>query len=154
MALLTNYRAIVGLWTGLAAGTIYLLVEMALVAVMGGSPWQAIRAIGFGKSPSFELGVLIFALFFHFIRAIASAMVLTAFTHRLSLGVAIPVGAIAGAAFYGAIAAFYGTTGKFSQAPFPEDAGRSVAVLLTTYVIFGIACSVLYNVFQRGVKVP
>ena len=137
------------LWSGLIAGAVFLLMEMALVAsVGGGSPWGPPRMIGaivlgIGVLPppaTFDLGVLLVAMIVHFALAILIAIPLGWTISRRRLGLAASIGAGAGYGVIIYLVNFYGFT-----ALFPWFADSRTPVTLISHLVFGMVLGWVYH---------
>ena len=137
------------IWAGIIAGVVFMMLEMVLVATVGGgSPWgspRMIAAIGMGKDvlpppATFDLGVMIVAMAIHFVLAILLGMILGLIVSRWKLGLmaSIGVGAIFGLAVY--LVNFYGFT-----ALFPWFAMARTPITLLTHVMFGTVLGWSYH---------
>lgn len=137
------------IWAGIIAGVVFMMLEMVLVATVGGgSPWgppRMIAAIGMGKDvlpppATFDLGVMIIAMAIHFVLAILLGMILGLIVSRWKLGLmaSIGVGAIFGLAVY--LVNFYGFT-----ALFPWFAMARTPITLLTHVMFGTVLGWSYH---------
>ena len=137
------------IWAGIIAGVVFMMLEMVLVATVGGgSPWgppRMIAAIGMGKDvlpppATFDLGVMIIAMAIHFVLAILLGMILGLIVSRWKLGLmaSIGVGAIFGLAVY--LINFYGFT-----ALFPWFAMARTPITLLTHVMFGTVLGWSYH---------
>src|SRR3546814_4866674 len=94
------------IWAGVAAGVVFMVLEMALVAlVMGDSPWappRMIAAIGMGEGvlpppATFDAGVFAVAMAIHFALAVVLAILLGWGISRFGLGLVVSI--VAGAVF-------------------------------------------------------
>ena len=137
------------IWAGIIAGVVFMMLEMVLVATVGGgSPWgppRMIAAIGMGKDvlpppATFDLGVMIIAMAIHFVLAILLGMILGLIVSRWKPGLmaSIGVGAIFGLAVY--LVNFYGFT-----ALFPWFAMARTPITLLTHVMFGTVLGWSYH---------
>ena len=137
------------IWAGIIAGVVFMMLEMVLVATVGGgSPWgppRMIAAIGMGKDvlpppATFDLGVMIIAMALHFVLAILLGMILGLIVSRWKPGLmaSIGVGAIFGLAVY--LVNFYGFT-----ALFPWFAMARTPITLLTHVMFGTVLGWSYH---------
>ena len=137
------------IWAGIIAGVVFMMLEMVLVATVGGgSPWgppRMIAAIGMGKDvlpppATFDLGVMIVAMAIHFVLAILLGMILGLIVSHWKLGLmaSIGVGAIFGLAVY--LVNFYGFTVLF-----PWFAMARTPITLLTHVVFGTVLGWAYH---------
>jgi hypothetical protein len=97
-------------WAGLVAGAVFLMVEMAMVALTGGSPWDPPRmmaAIVLGKGvlpppATFDMMIMMAAMAVHFMLSVLLGFV-AAFGFarwRPGLGVGALAGGVFGLALY------------------------------------------------------
>lgn len=98
-----------GVWAGIIAGAVFLMLEMLLVwAVKGESPWGPPRMIGAmvlgeGVLPppaTFDIGIVMMAMVIHFILSVAYGLLGAWMVHRFDMGVALLVGGVYGLAIY------------------------------------------------------
>jgi hypothetical protein len=101
-----------GVWAGLVAGAVFMMLEMILVWVIKGeSPWapphmMAAMILGEGVLPPssayapFDVGITAAAMAVHGPLSIAYGLVGAWIVHRLDLGLAVLVGAVFGWAIY------------------------------------------------------
>lgn len=134
---------------GVAAGVIFLILEVAATLILGGSPWAPLHmtaAIVMGHSvasqaATFDLGIMLGALVVHFALSVLFGLILAAimasFSFDSSIGMASLVGVIFGLVVYWFD--FYGMTRVF---PWFGDA-RSVASL-GTHLVFGLVIADTY----------
>ena len=145
-----NLRAAV--WAGIAAGVIFMALEMALVSLMmGESPWappRMIAAIGLGKSAlpppaTFDAGIFAVAMAIHFALAILLAAILGWAISRFALGMVASVvgGAVFGLAVY--YVNFYGFT-----ALFPWFAMARGPIGIVAHVVFGVVAGGIYRALE------
>ncbi|KDP87724.1 membrane protein [Cupriavidus sp. SK-3] len=139
---------------GLAAGVIFLILEVLATWILGTSPWAPLRmtaAIVMGHSVSsqsatFDPSVTLVALVVHFALSIIFGLILAAimasFSLDSSIGMASLAGAIFGLVVYGLD--FYGMTRVF---PWFGDA-RSAASL-ATHLVFGLVVAITYMKLER-----
>lgn len=136
-------------WAGIVAGIVFMVLEMALVATVGGgSPWGPPRMIGailLGREVlpppgTFDLGVFLVAMLIHFVLAIILAFpVAWAISRwRLGLGASIGAGVVYGLAIY--IVDFYGFT-----ALFPWFANARTPITLVAHLVFGLVLGWTYH---------
>ena len=129
------------IWAGIIAGVVFMMLEMVLVATVGGgSPWgppRMIAAIGMGRDvlpppATFDLGVMMVAMVIHFVLAILLGIILGLIISRWKLGLMASIG---GGAVFGLVVYlvnFYGFT-----AVFPWFAMARTPISLASHVIFG-----------------
>lgn len=138
---------------GIAAGAVYLFVELIALWLMGESPWgppRMIAAIVMGRDvlslavPS--AGTVLAALVVHFVLAILFALILAGimapFSVDSSLGMASLAGALFGVAVY--VINFYGMTRVF---PWFAEARGSLSFL--AHVIFGLVAADAYRKLEK-----
>jgi uncharacterized membrane protein YagU involved in acid resistance len=137
---------------GLVAGIVFLMVEMLLVPLVGGSPWgpprmMAAMVMGTEVLPppaSFDLGIMMVAMIIHFVLSIAFAVVLGLIIHRMERGAATIVGLGYGLALY--LVNFYLFT-----AVFPWFANARNWVTVVTHLLFGALAALIYHALaHRG----
>jgi len=138
---------------GLIAGAVFMMLEMALVATVGGgSPWgppRMIAAIGMGRDvlpppATFEIGMFVVAMLIHFALSIVLAIVFALIAGRLGLVPALIAGAVFGLALYGLH--FYGMTSVF-----PWFAMARGGIAIFAHISFGVALAWSYKAFQNKV---
>ncbi|SCU80626.1 conserved membrane hypothetical protein [Cupriavidus necator] len=134
---------------GLAAGVIFLLLEVLATWIVGTSPWAPFRmtaAIVMGHSvaslqPTFDLGITLAALVVHFALSVIFGLILAAIMASFSLDSSIGIAALAGVIFglvvYGLD--FYGMTRVF---PWFGDARGAAS--LVTHLVFGLVVAITY----------
>jgi hypothetical protein len=131
---------------GIIAGLIFMMLEMILVSMfLGGSPWgppRMIAAIIMGKEvlpppATFDLGVLMMAMMLHLVLSVVYAIILALIVNRMSVGLAILVGAVFGFLLY--LINFYVMTGIF-----PWFANARNWVSAVSHITFGIAAAWSY----------
>lgn len=134
---------------GLIAGVVFMMIEMGLVATIGGgSPWgppRMIAAMVMGESvlpppASFELMVMMVAMMVHLALSIALGVILGwVISHwRLSLVTSLVVGTIFGLLVY--FINFYGMT-----AIFPWFAMARNAISIFAHAMFGLVLGWAYH---------
>src|SRR5918999_5932668 len=106
----TDWRA--GIWAGVIAGIVFLVLEMGMVWLfMGESPWappRMIAAIALGKNvlpmpeqpATFSMGILVTAMVIHFVLSIIYGLVGAWLVHRFDWPGALIIGAVFGLAIY------------------------------------------------------
>lgn len=133
---------------GLVAGLVFMILEMVLVATVGGgSPWgppRMIGAIALGRDvlpppATFDIGVFAIAMLVHFVLAVVLAMIFVAVATRLSLSrtAFIVAGAVFGLLVY--LVNFYGLT-----AIFPWFEGARNWITIVSHLIFGAVLAAAY----------
>lgn len=136
-------------WAGLVAGVVFMMLEMILVATVGGgSPWgppRMIAAILMGRQvlpppATFDLVVLLAAMLVHLVMAIVLAFPLAWMIsrRRLSLTASLGAGAVYGVIFY--LVNFYGFT-----ALFPWFAMARTPITLISHAMFGLVLGGTYH---------
>lgn len=137
------------LWAGIIAGVVFMVLEMVLVATVGGgSPWGPPRMIGamlLGRDvlpppADFDLGVFLVAMIIHFVLSIILAIPIAwAISRwRLGLGASIGLGAVYGLIIY--LVDFYGFT-----ALFPWFANARTPITLVAHIAFGLVLGWAYH---------
>lgn len=110
-----------GAVAGLVAGLVFVLLEMILVGMSGGSPWAPPRmmgaiALGPGVLPppaTFDAGIVAVGMIVHFALSVVLGVIFAALAARLAVsrGVLIGIGLLFGLAVY--LVNFYGFTALF-----------------------------------------
>ena len=142
------------LWAGLIAGVVFMMMEMILVAVAGGgSPWgppRMIAAIVMGEQvlpppATFDAGVFTVAMVVHFVLSIVLAFIFAwvASRWRMSLGIALLVGAVFGLLVY--LIDFY----PVAAALFPWFAMGRNWITIISHVAFGLVLAWSYLAIAR-----
>jgi uncharacterized membrane protein YagU involved in acid resistance len=137
------------IWSGLIAGLVFLVMEMVLVATVGGgSAWGPPRMIGaivLGQDvlpppATFDLGVVLVAMVVHFVLSVVLAFVFALITasREWSLAITLLAGAVFGLAVY--FVNFYGFT-----ALFPWFAMARTPITLISHVVFGVVLAWSYR---------
>jgi hypothetical protein len=138
-------------WAGLIAGAVFLLVEMMLVATIGGgSLWgpprmMAAIVMGQGVLPppaTFDFGVVMAAMAVHFVLSVLYGFVLAFLIFRLDLKWALAAGAGFGLALY--LVNFYLFT-----AAFPWFAMARGGITLFAHLVFGVVLAWSYKALAR-----
>ncbi len=136
-------------WAAIVAGVVFMMVEMILVATVGGgSPWgppRMIGAIALGKDvlpppATFDLGVFVVAMLIHFALSVVLGIVLGWIISRWRLGLmaSIGAGAVFGLAVY--LIHFYGFTVLF-----PWFAMARTPITVFAHVVFGVVLGWTYH---------
>jgi hypothetical protein len=149
-AAVRRIRVSAALWSGLIAGFVFLAFEMAILMMMGQSPWGPPRMMGaivLGRDvlpppATFDMGAVAAAMLVHFPLSILYASVLALALERLSLWPALLAGAAFGLAIY--FINFYGFT-----ALFPWFADARGAGSLGGHVAFGLVLAFAYKKLAR-----
>lgn len=137
-----------GIWSGLIAGLVFLVLEMLMVWLfMGESPWgpprmMAAMVLGRGVLPppaTFDIGVVMAAMMVHFVLAIIYGLVVGLLAHRTTqLGVALLIGAGFGLAIY--LFNFY----LIAPALFPWFEMARNWISIFNHILFGIVTAGAY----------
>ena len=104
-----DWKAVI--WAALIAGIVFMMLEMALVATVGGgSPWgppRMIAAMVMGKGvlpppATFEMAPMLVAMLVHFTTSVVYAAILgwVISSRRLGLGMSLLVGTLFGLLLY------------------------------------------------------
>ena len=142
-----NLKAVIV--SGLAAGIVFMMLEMALVATVGGqSPWgppRMIAAMAMGKDvlpppATFNLSIMMVAMMIHFITSIILAAILGGIIsyRRMGLKTALVTGVGFGLLVY--IVNFYLMTGAF-----PWFAMARGGIAIFSHVMFGLVLGWIYH---------
>ncbi len=134
---------------GLIAGLVFLVMEMVLVATIGGgSPWgppRMMAAIGMGNGvlpppPTFDAGIVIVGIIIHFVLSVVLALIFAQIASRVSLShtMLAVVGAIFGLVVY--VVNFYGFTAIF---PWFEMARNGITI--ASHIVFGLVLAFTYR---------
>ncbi len=140
------------IWAGLIAGAVFMMVEMILVATIGGqSPWgppRMIAAIVLGESvlpppATFDLGIMAAAMMVHFPLSIVFAAILgwTISHWQLNLPASMIVGTVFGVAVY--LVDFYVLT-----AIFPWFAMARNEITLISHAVYGLVLGWSYYAIE------
>lgn len=139
-------------WAGLVAGAVFLMLEMAMLAMTGESPWgpprmMAAIVLGEGVLPppaTFDITIVMVAMMVHFalslVLAFALAFALTMV--RVGFGFALLIGAAFGLAVYAVN--FYGFT-----ALFPWFAMARNMIGIVGHLVFGVVLAGVYVKLAR-----
>jgi magnesium-transporting ATPase (P-type) len=139
-----NWKA--GIWAGIIAGIIFLILEMIMVPLfLGGSPWGPPRMIaaivlGEGVLPppaTFNFGIVMVAIVLHMILSVIYALIIGYIIRKMSFGMALSIGALIGLALY--LVNFFVMTGIF---PWFEMARNWVSIF--AHLIFGLSAAWVY----------
>lgn len=137
------------LWAGIIAGVVFMMLEMVLVATVGGgSPWGPPRMIGamaLGRDvlpppATFDATVFAVAMLIHFALSILLGLILGWMIGkwRLSLFASIAAGAVFGLIVY--LVDFYGFT-----AIFPWFAMARTPITIVSHLAFGVVLGWAYH---------
>lgn len=141
-----------GVWAGLIAGAVFMMIEMLLVwLVQGESPWGPPRMIaamvmGEGVLPppaDFNLGIMMVAMIIHFVFSIVYGLIGAWIVHRFDMGLALLVGAVLGFAIY--VVNFH----VVASAVFSWFAMARGAVSIVSHVVFGMVLTGSYVALRR-----
>jgi len=144
-----NWKA--GIWAGIIAGIIFLILEMVMVPLfLGGSPWGPPRMIaaivlGEGVLPppaTFNFGIVMVAIILHMILSVIYALIIGYIIRKMSFGMALSIGAVIGLALY--LVNFFVMTGIF---PWFEMARNWVSIF--AHLIFGLSAAWAYVKLQE-----
>lgn len=134
---------------GLIAGLVFVIVEMLLVATVGGgSPWgppRMMAAIAMGTDvlpppPTFDLGIVMIGMIIHFVLSVILGLILgwVISNWRLGMGMAILVGLVFGLLVY--LVNFYVMTGLF-----PWFANARNMITIFAHLVFGGVLGWVYH---------
>jgi hypothetical protein len=146
-----------GVYAGLVAGVVFLILEMGMVRLfMGESPWappRMIAAIVLGegvlpmppdKPATFSLGIVLTAMVIHFLLSIIYGLTGAAVVaNRMGYGAAIGLGAICGLAIY--LINFYPVANAF----FPWFAMARNWISIFAHIVFGAVVGAAYVGLRR-----
>ena len=140
-------------WSGLIAGVVFMMMEMILVAVTGGSPWgppRMMAAMVMGETvlpppASFDLVVFMVAMIVHFVLSVILAFPLAWAISRwqLSFGTALALGAAFGLLIY--LVNFYPVTAIL----FPWFAMARNWITISSHIVFGLVLAWAYLALAR-----
>lgn len=139
-----------GAMAGLIAGAVFMMMEMGLVALSGGSPWAPPRMIaaivmGEGVLPppaTFDLTILMAAMAVHVMLSIVIGTGFAFIAKRLGLVMAVAVGAGVGLALY--VVNFYGFTVIF---PWFAMARNTISII--SHIAFGMVLGLSYRALVK-----
>lgn len=137
-------------WSGLIAGAVFLMVEMALLALLGQSPWgpprmMAAMVLGQDVLPppaTFDIAIVAVAMAVHFPLSVVYGILFAFVGERLSLWPAAIVGGLFGLAIY--LANFYGFTAWFPWFEMARGMGSIVG-----HILFGAVLGFAYKGLAR-----
>lgn len=141
-----------GVWAGLIAGVVFLMLEMLLVwLVAGQSPWgppRMIAAIALGRDvlpppATFAIGVVAVAMMIHFALSVVYGLIGAWLVHRFDLAVALVVGAIYGWAIYAINFLF------IAPAMFPWFQEARGMISIFSHIVFGAVLTGSYIALRR-----
>lgn len=135
-----------GALAGLIAGAVFMMMEMGLVALSGGSPWGPPRMIaaivmGEGVLPppaSFDLMIMMAAMAVHLMLSIVIGVGFAFIAKRFGLLMAVGVGTVVGLALY--VVNFYGMTAIF---PWFVMARNTISIV--SHIAFGMVLGLSYH---------
>lgn len=146
------WKAAIG--AGLIAGVVFMMMEMILVAVTGGSPWgpprmMAAMVMGEAVLPppaTFNVMIMMVAMIVHFILSIVLAVVFAWVLSlwRLSGGAALALGAAFGLLVY--LVNFY----PVAAILFPWFAMARNWIQISSHIVFGAVLAWAYLALARG----
>lgn len=148
---MTNEDIREGIWSGLIAGAVFIVVEMAMIALfMGESGWAPVKMIAgivMGRNAVFplhffDIGVVVSGFLIHFVLAAVYAVILVTIIRRQSKGGAAISGMLFGLALY--TINFYGFTEIF---PWFEEARNWVTVF--AHLLYGFSAGYVYKAYQE-----
>lgn len=139
-----------GALAGLIAGAVFMMMEMGLVAMAGGSPWGPPRMIaaivmGEGVLPppaTFDLLILMVAMTVHFTLSIVIGVGFALVARRFGLVMAVVAGAVVGLGLY--VVNFYGFT-----AIFPWFAMARNMISIVSHIAFGAVLGLSYRMLAK-----
>lgn len=144
-----------GVWAGLIAGAVFLVLEMFMVwAFMGESPWappRMIAAMVLGKDvlppegapATFSFGIVTTAMLIHFALAIVYGLIGAALLNRFGYGGALAFGALFGLALY--VINFY----PIASVAFPWFAMARNWISIFAHIMFGAILGVAYIALRK-----
>lgn len=142
-----------GIWAGLIAGLIFVVLEMLMVWLfMGESPWgppRMIAAMALGQDvlpppATFEIGMMMAAMMVHFVLAIVYGLIVGWIVHKMDrLDVALSIGAGFGLAIY--LINFY----LIAPVLFPWFAMARNWISIFNHVLFGIVTAGTYMALRH-----
>jgi uncharacterized membrane protein YagU involved in acid resistance len=143
--MLAGFNAKTAVVAGLAAGLIFLMVEMILVPVTGGAPFgppRMMAAIVMGQSvlpppATFDAAIFAVAMIVHFVLSIVLGLIWGLIGGRFSGATALAAGGAFGLIIY--LVNFYGMT-----AVFPWFAMARNWVTILAHIIFGLSLAGVY----------
>ncbi len=147
-----NWKAVI--WASIVAGIVFMMLEMALVATIGGqSPWgppRMMAAMVMGETvlpppASFDLMIFMVAMIVHFVLSVVLALAFAWLVSRrhLNLGVTLALGAAFGLLIY--LVNFYPVTAIL----FPWFAMARNWVTISSHIVFGLVLAWAYFALAR-----
>lgn len=150
----TDWRA--GVWAGVIAGLVFLVLEMGMVWLfMGESPWappRMIAAIALGKEvlpmppdnpATFSLGIVVTAMVIHFVLSVIYGLIGAWLAHRFDWLGGLLAGAAFGLAIY--IVNFY----MIAPLAFPWFEMARNWISIFAHVMFGTILGVSYVALRK-----
>lgn len=142
-------RVTPAVWAGLISGLAFLVFEMAMLALMGQSPWgppRMMAAIILGQSvlpppdayAAFNPGVVLVAMIVHFALSIIYAVVFALVAERMAMSRALIAGAAFGLALY--VVNFHGFTAIFPWFEMARGIGS-----IAGHVVYGLILAFAYK---------
>jgi uncharacterized membrane protein YagU involved in acid resistance len=136
---------------GMTAGVAFLMIEMAMLMMMGQSPWGPPRMMGaivLGQSAltppdTFNMVVVGVAMMLHLVLSIVYAFIFALIAGRLNMGAALAVGAVFGALIYAIN--FYGFTALFPWFAMARGTGS-----IAGHIAFGAILAFVYKLSARA----
>ncbi|MBL0419140.1 hypothetical protein JI739_02150 [Ramlibacter sp. AW1] len=134
-------------WAGIAAGIVFLMMEMLLVwLALGQSPWgppRMIAALVMGKEvlpppASFSAPIVMTAMVIHLVLSVVYGLILGAIVHRMGKGAALVTGAVFGLVVY--LANFH----LIAPMAFPWFTQAQNWVSVLSHVVFGAVIAAVY----------
>jgi hypothetical protein len=147
----TDWRA--GLWAGLIAGIVFVMLEMMLVwLVMGMSPWAPPRmmaAMLMGRSvlpppADFALLPVIGAMLIHIPLSIAYGLAIGWIVHRMDIAMAMAAGAV-----FGLIGIYFVNFYLIAPPLFPWFADARNGISIFAHAAFGAVAAAAYVGLRR-----
>jgi hypothetical protein len=148
-----DWRA--ALWTGLIAGTLFLVAALIIYPLAtGASPWVLVRfiaAIILGQEVlvpinTFNAGVTVVALLAHYTLSILYTLIIAFIVHRWGILLAVIVGALTGLAFY--LINFFTFSLFFEWFSLARDWS-----FLVVHVLFGAVAGGIYELLEQDIYV-
>jgi ABC-type cobalamin transport system permease subunit len=149
VGLLVDWKAV--FWAGLAAGTVFLLLNLLVVPpLMGGKLWISVRlAASIVMGPeilappaTFHAGALVACILTHYVLAMLLTAVIALVVHLGGLAMGIIGGALLGLAFY--FIDYYSFTYFF-----PQFFAIKHWSVVASHVVFGAIAGGLYESLER-----
>jgi hypothetical protein len=151
---ITDWRA--GVWAGLIAGLVFLILEMVMVWLfMGESPWappRMIAAIALGKDvlpmppdkpATFDMGIMMTAMVIHFVLAIIYGLIGAWLVHRFDWVGGLLIGGAFGLALY--IVNFH----VIAPVAFPWFTMAQNWISVFAHIVFGAVLGEAYMALRR-----